>query len=204
MKTSARNVFHGKVVAVRSGAVNDEVELSVEGGQTIVASITQASTEKLGLKPGVEAMALIKASFVLLMNDAEDYLLSIRNQFNGTVAKVTPGAVNAEVLVDLPGGAGITSIVTMGSVDKLQLAPGKKVTAIVKAMHVILAVSKYGAGQRFFRLRGRVARRRAPLSLVRSGGMLGACHFIRKEKQYEHSGMHQNTTQHTHIYGQAY
>lgn len=47
-------------------------------------------------------MALIKASFVLLMNDAEDYLLSTRNQFNGTVAKVTPGAVNAEVLVDLP------------------------------------------------------------------------------------------------------
>ena len=57
METSARNVFHGKVVAVRSGAVNDEVELSVEGGQSIVASITQTSTKKLGLKPGVEAMA---------------------------------------------------------------------------------------------------------------------------------------------------
>lgn len=142
METSARNVFRGKVVAMRSGAVNDEVELSVEGGQTIVAAITQASTKKLGLKPGMEAMALIKASFVLLMNDAEDYLLSTRNQFSGTVSKVTPGAVNAEVLVDLPGGAGITSIVTMGSVDKLQLAPGKKVTAIVKAMHVILAVPK--------------------------------------------------------------
>ena len=38
---------------------------------SIVASITQVSTKKLGLKPGVEAVALIKASFVLLMNDAE-------------------------------------------------------------------------------------------------------------------------------------
>lgn len=140
MQTSARNVFRGKVVAVHSGTVNDEVELSVEGGQSIVASITQASTGKLGLKPGVEALALIKAGFVLLMNDAEDYLLSTRNQFKGTVSKVTPGAVNAEVLVALPGGATITSIVTMGSVGKLGLAPGSKVTAIVKAMHVILAV----------------------------------------------------------------
>lgn len=142
MQTSARNVFKGKVVAVHSGAVNDEVELAVEGGLTIVASITQVSTKKLGLKPGAEAIALIKASFVLLMNDAENYLLSTRNQFAGTVSKVTPGAVNAEVQVDLPGGKGITSIVTMGSIGNLALAPGKKITAIVKASQVILAVPK--------------------------------------------------------------
>ncbi len=102
METSARNVFSGKVVAVNSGAVNDEVELSVEGGINIVASITKVSTKNLGLKPGTSAMALIKASFVLLMNDAENYLLSTRNQFAGTVSKVTPGAVNAEVIVDSP------------------------------------------------------------------------------------------------------
>jgi molybdate transport system regulatory protein len=142
MQTSARNVFKGKVAAVHSGAVNDEVELSVEGGLSIVASITQVSTKKLGLKPGVEAVALIKASFVLLMNDAEKYLLSTRNQFAGTVSKVTPGAVNAEVLVDLPSGKSIASIVTMGSLASLGLAPGKKVTAIVKASQVILAVPK--------------------------------------------------------------
>ena len=68
METSARNVFSGKVVAVNSGAVNDEVELAVEGGINIVASITKVSTKNLGLKPGASAMALIKASFVLLMN----------------------------------------------------------------------------------------------------------------------------------------
>lgn len=142
MQTSARNVFKGKVAAVHSGAVNDEVELSVEGGLSIVASITQVSTKKLGLKPGVEAIALIKASFVLLMNDAENYLLSTRNQFAGTVSKVTPGAVNAEVLIDLPSGKSIASIVTMGSLANLGLAPGKKITAIVKASQVILAVPK--------------------------------------------------------------
>lgn len=142
METSARNVFSGKVVAVNSGAVNDEVELAVEGGINIVASITKVSTKNLGLEPGASAMALIKASFVLLMNDAENYLLSTRNQFAGTVSKVTPGAVNAEVIVELPGGASIASIVTMGSIKNLGLEPGKKVTAIVKASQVILAVAK--------------------------------------------------------------
>ena len=142
MNTSARNVFPGKVVAIRSGEVMDEIELAVEGGQTIIAANTRASTQKLGLKAGVEAMALIKAPFVLLLTDAEDYLLSTRNQFAGTVRAVTSGPVNAEVQVDIPGGLGITAVVTTESVKKLGLAPGKAVTAIVKAIHVILAVPR--------------------------------------------------------------
>ena len=140
MKTSARNVFKGKVKAVRSGAINDEIELSVEGGKSIVASITKTSCERLGLKEGVEASALIKASFVLLMTDAENYLLSTRNQFKGTVSKIKRGTVNAEVQVDLPDGTGITSVITMASVENLGLAVGTHVTAIVKAMNVIVAV----------------------------------------------------------------
>lgn len=142
METSARNIFCGKVAAVHSGAVNDEVEVAVTGGPSIVASITQVSTQKLGLKPGVEVLALIKAGFVLLVADAENYRLSTRNQFAGVVSKVTIGAVSAEVMVDLPGGAAIASIVTVGSVEKLGLKPGKKVTAVVKAAQVILAVPK--------------------------------------------------------------
>ena len=142
MQTSARNVFHGKVTAVTEGAVNDEIQLEVEGGQTIVASITKASTAKLGLKVGVEAMALIKATFVILMTDAEDYLLSTRNQFKGTVSDIKRGQVNAEVLVDVPNTNGVSAVITVTSLDKLGLVKGSKVTAIVKAMNVILAVPK--------------------------------------------------------------
>ena len=157
MHTSARNVFHGKITAVHSGAVNDEVELAVEGGPSIVASITQVSTRKLGLKPGVEALALIKASFVLLVEEAENYLLSTRNQFPGVIGKVIPGAVNAEVLVDLPGGASIAAIVTMGSVEKMGLKPGKKITAIAKASQVILAEPLPGVNSVDGALRGAAA-----------------------------------------------
>lgn len=142
MQTSARNMFRGTISAVRSGAVNDEVELTLQSGTKIIASITKTSTQTLGLAEGKEACAMIKASMVILMNDADDYLLSTRNRFAGTVKEVTPGAVNAEVVVDLPGDGEITSIITMGSLRKLGLKKGEGVTAIVKAPSVILAVKK--------------------------------------------------------------
>ena len=81
MLTSARNVFPVTVTAVHGGAVNDEIVLSMEGGQEVVASITQASTKRLGLAAGKKALALIKASFVILLEEADDWLLSTRNQF---------------------------------------------------------------------------------------------------------------------------
>lgn len=142
METSARNTFCGTISAVRPGAVNDEVELTLKSGAQIVASITKASTQRLGLVEGKEACAMIKASMVILMNDAEEYLLSTRNRFSGTVKEVVPGAVNGEIVVELGGDGEITSIITMGSIKKLGLKKGSHVTAIVKATNVILAVKK--------------------------------------------------------------
>lgn len=142
MLTSARNVFPVTVTAVHGGAVNDEIALSMEGGQEVVASITQASTKRLGLAAGKKALALIKASFVILLEEAEDWLLSTRNQFTGTVKAVRPGAVNTEVDMELPGGQTLCAIVTVASAEKLKLAPGSRVTAAVKASSVILAVQK--------------------------------------------------------------
>ena len=123
METSARNTFWGTISSVRPGAVNDEIELTMPSGTKLVASIT-------------------KASMVILMNDADQYILSTRNQFCGTVKSVTPGAVNGEVVLDLGTDGEMTSIITMGSINKLGLAAGSKVTAIVKATNVIMAVKK--------------------------------------------------------------
>lgn len=66
LKTSARNRLLGTVEAVHAGAVNDEIVLRIAGGQRIAAVITRASTEELGLAPGTQAIALIKAQAVLL------------------------------------------------------------------------------------------------------------------------------------------
>jgi len=66
LKTSARNKLMGTVMEVRTGAVNDEILLRIAGGQVITATITRESTQELELAPGKEALALVKASSVIV------------------------------------------------------------------------------------------------------------------------------------------
>ena len=140
MKTSARNQFVGTVTAVRSGAVNDEVELTLPGGQRIVAVLTRESTQSLGLRTNMTAIALVKASSVLVATDLDGVKLSARNRLPGVVSAATPGAVNAEVTIAIDGGGSIAAIVTQASMNALELAVGARATAFFKASSVILAV----------------------------------------------------------------
>jgi molybdopterin-binding protein len=66
MKISARNVLQGKVKRIVHGAVNSEVTIELAGGQELVAIVTKASADKLGLAEGKPAYAVIKASSVML------------------------------------------------------------------------------------------------------------------------------------------
>ena len=138
IKTSARNLFPGKIKQVTLGAVNAEVVLDL-GGQDIVAIITNESVKGLGLKEGVAAYALIKASWVIL-TDGQGLKVSARNNLSGTVAKITKGAVNSEVILNLTGGRQLVTIITNASVDSLGLKEGAPAGALIKASHVIVAV----------------------------------------------------------------
>ena len=66
---SARNVLKGTVKKVVEGAVNSEITLELAGGISIVSIITKSSAERLGLKKGKEAMAVIKASNVMIATE---------------------------------------------------------------------------------------------------------------------------------------
>jgi molybdopterin-binding protein len=66
--------------------------------------------------------------------------LSARNVIKGKVKQVTHGAVNSEVMVELPGGAEVVSIITKASAESLGLAAGKEVYVVIKASNVMLAV----------------------------------------------------------------
>ena len=66
--------------------------------------------------------------------------VSARNVLKGKVKSIKHGAVNSEVIVQLPGGLDITSVITKTSVENLSLMEGKDVYAIIKASNVILAV----------------------------------------------------------------
>lgn len=141
MKTSARNQWLGKVSAVRSGAVNDEVEVSLPGGQRLASIITHESTQALGLKTELPVIVLVKASSVLLATDLAGARVSARNRIDGTVHALTPGAVNAELTLRTADGLDVVAIVTQAAVASLALQPGAPVSALVKASDVILAVA---------------------------------------------------------------
>ena len=140
MKVSARNVFKGQVSQVQEGAVNAEVVLTLAGGEQLVAVVTKQSVRNLGIAVGKEAVALIKAPWVMLMTDSSDIRLSARNCLEGTVLSVNDGAVNAEVVIELAGGSKVYAIVTRDAVAELGLAPGVSATAVIKASHIILGV----------------------------------------------------------------
>lgn len=140
MQTSARNQFIGRVKSVKKGAVNAEVVLDIGGGDELVAIITNDSVDHLDLGPGIEAYALIKAPWVILTTD-DGLRTSARNRLCGVVVRCQEGAVNAEVVLELPGGKLVTSIITNDSIHSLGLAVGARACALIKASHIILAVS---------------------------------------------------------------
>jgi molybdopterin-binding protein len=66
--------------------------------------------------------------------------ISARNVLKGKVKSVAQGAVNSEVIVELPGGQQIVSVITKESAANLQVQVGKEVYAIIKASNVMIAV----------------------------------------------------------------
>ena len=64
--------------------------------------------------------------------------ISARNQLKGKVKAVKPGAVMTEVIVELPDGQEVVSVITLGSAQELNLQAGDAVTAIIKSTEVMI------------------------------------------------------------------
>ena len=72
MALSARNQFAGKIVSLRSGSVMSEVVIDIGGGHRIVSLISTSSVKRLRLKKGGSAVAVIKATEVIVSTDLPD------------------------------------------------------------------------------------------------------------------------------------
>ncbi len=66
--------------------------------------------------------------------------ISARNILKGKIIKVTNGAVNTEILLELPGGDQLVSIISKESATKLDLKSGRAAYAIIKASNVMIGV----------------------------------------------------------------
>ena len=138
MKISARNLLAGTVHEVTKGSVNAEVSLVLEGGEKVVAIITNSSIDTLGVEKGKPAFAIIKD--VIVGKGIDGTKLSARNVLAGEVAHVQDGAVNSEVEIRLLGGTPVVASITKESVKTLGLKAGDQVSAIVKASNVLIGV----------------------------------------------------------------
>ena len=69
MALSARNVFTGRIVSLKSGSVMSEVTVDIGGGNRIVSLISSSSAKRLKLKKGGTAVAVIKATEVIISTD---------------------------------------------------------------------------------------------------------------------------------------
>ena len=136
VRTSARNQFAGTVAVLRQSQVSVEVGIALDAETQIVAGVTRASADALGLALGSAVLALVKASSVLLAQG--EVQTSARNHLTGTVSRIVAGPIGAEVTLALPAGRSVTAGITRDSLERLALVKGQPASALFKASSVIL------------------------------------------------------------------
>ena len=142
VRSSARNQFAGTVAGVHGGPVDCVVQVALDATTTLVASVTRASVETLGLAVGTEVVALVKAPSVALVAvvDSATASADASNHFRGTVERIVDSPVNAEVTLALGGGRTATAVVPHATLRALRLVVGAPACAVFQPSSVILAV----------------------------------------------------------------
>ena len=122
---SARNQFEGKVVEVNEGAVNGIVALDVNGSK-VSATISMAAIKELDLKVGDTAVAVIKATEVMV------------GKGKLCLSAMEEGAVNGIVKIKALGDNVISATISMAAIKELGLTVGSEATAVIKATSVMI------------------------------------------------------------------
>lgn len=138
VKTSARNQFMGRVVALEDAGGLVHVNLALDGGDEMTATITPESVKSMGLTIGSEAYALIKAPWVALSGKAPKRSPT-RNVFAGTVDALKPGKTSVQVTVVTPRGRTVAAAISHDQAKDWRPAKGQPAWASFAADSVILA-----------------------------------------------------------------
>ena len=147
MKTSARNVFQGRIVALRQSGLLVEAILSTAGGLRVAALITDESYRSLALEEGKLVNASVKAPCVMIEagapeggNGRVDATSGAENRFAAVVERVREDGMVMEILAALPEGSQICALQSKGPATGAPLRAGDKITVLFKAFSVILSL----------------------------------------------------------------
>lgn len=135
MKSSARNQLAGLITAV-----SDHYLTLQCGAHSICAAISPAAAARLRPQIGMNAVAMFKASAIMLLSDTELFSLSADNCIPGVVSRLEPGAVNHIISLDLGDKQTLSAQITLHSSETLDIQVGQKMTAVFAAEQVVVAV----------------------------------------------------------------
>ena len=136
LRTSMRNQLPCIIKAIRKNAPSVRVELELGGGQSIFSRITRESIDLLGLRPGQNVLALMKATAVHIARtiDEQDGI----NLLRGTVARTSSTPAGAEIGIVTPSGLQLVGLAT----PKHGLKRGGAAMASVDESAVVIAVTE--------------------------------------------------------------
>jgi len=134
------NLFDRPLVVTQAGGRQGGFAQVTPEGQALLAAYGAVQTELAAVLTALERRLADPAAAPLQsLLWSLSMKTSARNALRGVVDRITDGAVNAEVVLRLAGGAEIVAIITRQSVADLGLAPGSPAIALIKSSFVILA-----------------------------------------------------------------
>jgi molybdate transport system regulatory protein len=137
-KTSARNVFFGKIAKIRQGDIQSRVELTTFSGHIVTAMITNDSLRTLGLREDRLATAEVKAPWVTLHKGGKEPLCSAENRYRGLVVRRTSGEINTEYVVRLADGTELCAIAGTPDSRSPDFMEGDAIWALFNCCAVVL------------------------------------------------------------------
>ena len=138
LKLSARNQLVGTISAIQEDTVNVAIELTIKESDKIYSSITKNSYQELGLHLGESAIAIIKASSVLLSKTKPT--IACENLLKGKIIQILSDTSNTEVTLELKSQSTITATIANDAFEPLGLKINEEAYAFFKASNVILGV----------------------------------------------------------------
>lgn len=129
------NKLRGRIISIQSNDHVSLVDVAVND-DIFTATLLETPDDAPYLKVGNVVEVLFKETEVSLAKGLSG-LISLRNRINTTVSAVRSGVILSEVVL-VYGAYTLSSIITTGSIKRLDIKPGDSVEALVKANEVTL------------------------------------------------------------------
>ena len=139
LRTSARNVFQGRVNEIEASGLMVRVKLKTTSGLLISALITNQSLRRLQITTGTIVTASIKAPWITISPFPADGAMptssSMENCFPAVIDQIKGDPILYEITAILPDGS---QVCALQGKDTWQPQEGEKVLVLIKALAVVL------------------------------------------------------------------